>query len=68
MLFYKQPPSIYHRALVCGLLLCLIPGLSTALTSTDRQSPSAEQQRANDVRHSYEIMVIDRLLEQFHYK
>jgi carboxyl-terminal processing protease len=39
-----------------------------ALTSDGNQALNAEEQRANDVRHSYEIKVIDRLLEQFHYK
>lgn len=55
-----------------GLLLgiSLIAGVTPVMASTTQstQTLDPEQQRLNDVRHSYEIKVIDRLLEQFHYK
>lgn len=48
--------------------------ISCASTSQDIQESQhtdaviSEEQRLNDVRHSYEMKVVDRLLEQFHYK
>ena len=42
---------------------------SFALTSSENASSNDDAvKRANDARHSYEIRVIDRLLERFHYK
>jgi len=67
-------PALLRRiaAPLSGLLLgiSMIAAIAPVIASTDQsiQTPDSEQQRLNDIRHSYEIKVIDRLLEQFHYK
>jgi len=60
--------SLIKRTAIYLLVIGSVISGSFAQTSDNTQSLSPEQQRANDVRHSYEIKVIDRLLEQFHYK
>lgn len=63
---YKQIAS-RGTSFALALLACL--GLSgSTLATTGVSSLSADQQQIDDIRHSYEIKVIDRLLEQFHYK
>ena len=61
-----------RRRLIVSLLLGFVfsSTISCASTTqgTEADADIAEQQRLNDVRHSYEIKVVDRLLEQFHYK
>ncbi len=56
------------RFIISLLGLLLSSHAVYALSPKHQEPESAETQRLNDVRHSYEIKVIDRLLEQFHYK
>ncbi len=61
--------QLLPRRSVFALALLACIGLSgITLATTGESVLTADEQRNNDVRHSYEIKVIDRLLEQFHYK
>jgi len=68
MLHAKYLRSISWHAAIAFLILGSTSGNGFARTPDSSQPLDPEQQRVNDVRHSYEIKVIDRLLEQFHYK
>jgi len=68
MLTIKRLSLLIRRAAITLLLIGSTFNNGLAKTATDFQPLAQEQQRLNDVRHSYEIKVIDRLLEQFHYK
>ena len=59
---------LIRRTAIPILLIGITFSNGFAKTAGDVQSVDQKQQRLNDVRHSYEIKVIDRLLEQFHYK
>jgi len=60
--------SLTRHTVVSLLVLSCTFSAGQANAPDEFQPLDPEQQRANDVRHSYEIKVIDRLLEQFHYK
>lgn len=75
MLFDRLKRAQRHKQLVTLLLaFAFTSTISCASTSQDAQESqktdavTSEEQRLNDVRHSYEMKVVDRLLEQFHYK
>lgn len=70
MPFYNLTQPIFKKSAILLVTFAWIgiPGIVQATTATGEGSASADEQRNNDVRHSYEIKVIDRLLEQFHYK
>lgn len=64
----KYSPSVISRIAISLFAFVSITHSVYALTPNENHVPDAEEQRLNDIRHSYEIRVIDRLLEQFHYK
>ena len=68
MLTVKILRSLLRPAAISLFIIASTAGIGIASTPDSGQLPDREQQRVNDVRHSYEIKVIDRLLEQFHYK
>jgi carboxyl-terminal processing protease len=68
MLTIKKSPLLIRCAAITLLLIGSTSSNGFAKTANNAQPVDQEQQRLNDVRHSYEIKVIDRLLEQFHYK
>lgn len=51
-----------------AITLSIAVGSKTFAQNSPTKQYSTEEQQANDSRHSYEIKVIDRLLERFHYK
>ena len=68
MLSIKVKLTLLQRIATSVLCMGAIACGNPALADDSSTTLNAEEQRANDVRHSYEIKVIDRLLEQFHYK
>ena len=68
MLTVKKLRSLFRLVTISWLVIASTVGTGIASTPDSSQHLNPEQQRVNDVRHSYEIKVIDRLLEQFHYK
>lgn len=68
ILTVKTLRSLFRLVTISWLVIASTAGNGIASTPDSSQHLNSDQQRANDVRHSYEIKVIDRLLEQFHYK
>ena len=68
MHFIRLTHRVIKKAAIALAACAWIVTSASIPASTGEASISPDEQHDNDVRHSYEIKVIDRLLEQFHYK
>ncbi len=68
MLSVKNLRSLIRPLAISILVIASTTGVGAARSLDASHIVDLEQQRIDDVRHSYEIKVIDRLLAQYHYK